>query len=67
VTGPLSDLWGRKGLIVTGTWVQAAGLLVTALTRSFGWWLVGSGTLGLGTATVYPTLIASVSDASHPS
>ncbi len=67
VTGPLSDRWGRKGLIVSGMWVQAAGLLLTAATQTFAWWLLGSVLLGLGTAMVYPTLIAAVSDASHPS
>lgn len=67
VTGPLSDRWGRKGLIVAGMWVQAAGLLLTAVTHDFGWWFVASVLLGIGTAMVYPTLIASVSDASHPS
>ena len=66
-TGPLSDRWGRKGLIVAGMWVQAAALLLTALTRDFGWWLVASLLLGLGTAMVYPSLIAAVSDASAPS
>jgi MFS family permease len=67
VTGPLSDRWGRKGLIVAGMWVQAAGLVMTAVTASFDWWLLASVLLGVGTAMVYPTLIASVSDASHPS
>jgi MFS family permease len=67
VTGPLSDRWGRKGLIVGGMWVQAAGIFVTVSTRDFEWWLLGSVLLGLGTAMVYPTLIAAVSDASHPS
>jgi MFS family permease len=67
VTGPLSDRWGRKGLIVAGMWVQAAGIFVTVLTRNFQWWLLGSVLLGLGTAMVYPSLIAAVSDASHPS
>ncbi|MBZ9847293.1 MFS transporter [Mesorhizobium sp. CA14] len=66
-TGPLSDRWGRKGLIVAGMWVQAAGLLTTAMTREFGWWLLASLLLGLGTAMVYPSLIAAMSDASHPS
>ena len=66
-TGPLSDRWGRKGLIVGGMWVQAAGLLLTALTSEFKYWLVGSLLLGIGTAMVYPSLIAAVSDASHPS
>ena len=67
VTGPLSDRWGRKGLIVGGMWVQAAGLFLVAATESFRWWLLASVLLGVGTAMVYPTLIASVSDASHPS
>jgi MFS family permease len=67
VTGPLSDRWGRKGLIVAGMWVQAGGLLLTAVTHDFGWWFVASVLLGIGTAMVYPTLIAAVSDASHPS
>lgn len=67
VTGSLSDRWGRKGLIVAGMWVQATGIFVTVATRDFGWWLLGSVLLGLGTAMVYPSLIAAVSDASHPS
>ena len=67
ISGPLSDRWGRKGLIVGGMWVQAAGIFVILAGRSFGWWLLGSVLLGLGTAMVYPTLIAAVSDASHPS
>jgi len=67
VTGPLSDRWGRKGLIVAGMWVQAVGLFLTAEMRHFAGWLVASVSLGIGTAMVYPTLIAAVSDASHPS
>ncbi|CAM8753310.1 Major facilitator superfamily (MFS_1) transporter [Burkholderia pseudomallei] len=66
VTGPLSDRWGRKGLIVAGMWVQAAGLWLTAATGQFVLWLVASVLLGLGTAMVYPSLIAAVSDASEP-
>jgi MFS family permease len=65
-TGPLSDRWGRKGLIVAGMWIQSAGLFLTAATREFEWWLIGSLLLGVGTAMVYPSLIAAVSDASHP-
>ena len=66
-TGPLSDRFGRKGLIVAGMWIQAAGLLLTALTHQFEHWLAGSLLLGIGTAMVYPSLIAAVSDAAHPS
>ena len=67
LTGPLSDRWGRKWLVVAGMWVQAAGTFVTVAGRSFGWWMLGSVLLGLGTAMVYPSLIAAVSDNSHPS
>ncbi|HEY4051523.1 MAG TPA: MFS transporter [Acidobacteriaceae bacterium] len=67
VTGPLSDRWGRKGLIVAGMWVQAIGLFFTARTHHFAWWFFSSVLLGVGTAMVYPSLIAAVSDASHPS
>ncbi|WP_371748163.1 MFS transporter [Cupriavidus sp. AcVe19-6a] len=66
VTGPLSDRWGRKGLIVWGMWVQGLGLFLTAATGQFAWWLLAAVLLGLGTAMVYPSLIAAVSDASHP-
>ncbi len=65
--GWLSDRAGRKPLIVLGMLVQGAGLAV----------LVGGGgslasalaaavLLGVGTALVYPTLIAAVSDAVQP-
>ena len=67
VTGPLSDHLGRKWLIVGGMWVQAGGIFVTVAGRSFGWWMLGSILLGLGTAMVYPSLIAAVSDNAHPS
>jgi MFS family permease len=67
VTGSLSDKWGRRGMIAGGMWVQAVGLVVTALTGTFAWWLLGSILLGLGTAMVYPTLLAAVSDSAQPS
>jgi MFS family permease len=65
-TGPLSDRIGRRGLVAWGLWLQAAALALAALTRSFAWWLPASALLGIGTAMVYPTLIAAVSDAAHP-
>jgi len=67
VTGPLSDRWGRKGLIAAGMWVQAVGLFTVAGFHDFGWWMLGSVFLGLGTAMVYPCLLAAVSDAADPS
>jgi MFS family permease len=67
ITGPLSDRWGRKGLIVAGMWVQALGLVLTAVSGAFKGWLIGSLLLGVGTAMVYPALLAVVSDVAHPS
>jgi MFS family permease len=66
ITGQLSDRSGRKGLIVVGMWVQAGGLFLIAAVSSFDWWLLGSVLLGLGTAMVYPSLLAAVSDAAEP-
>lgn len=66
LTGPLSDVLGRKRLIAPGMLVQAVGLGLTAATGTFGWWLAGSILLGIGTAMVYPALIAVVSDAAAP-
>jgi MFS family permease len=66
-TGAWSDRIGRKGLIVGGMWVQAAGIVVIALSESFTWFAAGAVLLGLGTAMVYPTLLAAIGDVAHPS
>lgn len=66
LTGPLSDRLGRKGLIVGGMGVQAVALASVAVTAGFGPWAVAMVTLGVGTAMVYPTLLAAVSDVAHP-
>jgi MFS family permease len=65
-TGALSDRWGRKWMIAVGMWVQAVGIALFVLGRGFGMWLAGAVLLGLGTALVYPTLLAAVSDVAHP-
>jgi MFS family permease len=67
VTGALSDRWGRRPLIVGGMLLQGAALLAIALTRGLGPWLAGAIGLGLGTAMVYPTLLAVVGDVARPS
>jgi MFS family permease len=65
--GWLSDRTGRKPLIVAGMLVQAAGLaLLAASGGRFTTALAAAGLLGVGTALVYPTLIAAVSDAVEP-
>jgi MFS family permease len=66
-TGALSDRWGRKGLIVLGMWVQAVGIAVVALAHGPPGFAAGSVLLGVGTAMVYPTLLAAIGDVAHPS
>jgi MFS family permease len=67
VTGWLSDHTGRKPLISAGMLVQAAALgLLVAGDGAFTPSLAAATLLGVGTAMVYPTLIAAVSDASQP-
>jgi MFS family permease len=66
-TGWLSDHTGRKPLIVLGMLVQSAGLAVLVVGGgSFGPGLAAAALLGVGTALVYPTLIAAVSDTVQP-
>ena len=67
-TGHLADRIGRKPLIVTGMLVQSAGfiLALALLGRPLLAGLISAVFLGIGTAMVYPTLIASVSDHAHP-
>jgi MFS family permease len=66
-TGAWSDRVGRKPLIVIGLWVQAAAIAGFVAVSTFGGWAMASLAMGLGTALVYPTLIAAVSDHAHPS
>ena len=66
-TGHLSDSWGRKGLIAWGMWIQAVGIVVTMLSDNFFGFAIGGVFLGVGTAMVYPTLLAAIGDVAHPS
>lgn len=66
-TGSLSDRLGRKPLIASGMAVQGIALFITALSNGFLPWLGAAALLGLGTAMVYPTLLAAVGDVAHPS
>ncbi|MFH9955920.1 MFS transporter [Streptomyces roseolus] len=66
--GHLADRVGRKPLVVTGMLVQAAGFLLALalLDAPLLAGVLSAVALGLGTALVYPALIASVSDHTHP-
>jgi MFS family permease len=66
VTGALSDVVGRKRLIVWGMVLQAAGIGVVASSATYGGFALGGVLMGLGTAMVYPALIAAIGDVAHP-
>ncbi|HET6961271.1 MAG TPA: MFS transporter [Terriglobia bacterium] len=66
LTGALSDRWGRKRLIAWGMWIQGGAIGMLVLWQGFWPWMTSSALLGVGTALVYPTLLAAVSDLSNP-
>ena len=66
ITGPFSDRWGRKWLIAGGMIVQAGGIWLTVQVTNYQGWIIGALLQGIGTAMVYPTLLAAISDVAHP-
>jgi len=66
VTGALSDRVGRKWMIAGGMWTQAVAIALFLTPVSFALWLVGAVLLGVGTAMVYPTLLAAIGDVVNP-
>jgi predicted MFS family arabinose efflux permease len=66
VTGGLSDRWGRKWLIAGGMALQGVALALVAAGTTFAGWAAAAALLGLGTAMVYPTLLAAIGDVAHP-
>ena len=66
VTGAWSDRVGRKRLIVAGMWIQAVAIGLIARGEEFAMWAWAMALLGVGTALVYPTLLAAVGDVAHP-
>ena len=58
-TGPFSDLVGRKKMIYPGMILQAIGIWIILLSQDiYLGLLVGMSFLGIGTAFVYPALLA---------
>ena len=66
-TGELSDRMGRKHLISAGMILQGLAILVLVFASGFLIYAAAAALLGLGTAMVYPTLLAAIGDVTHPS
>ena len=67
ITGALSDHWGRKRLIASGMVLQGLAIIALPLMSDFPSWAIACALLGIGTAMVYPTLLATIGDVAHPS
>ena len=67
LTGWASDLVGRRPVIVGGMLLQGVAIAAVGVADSFEGWLPAVVLLGVGTALVYPTLLAAIGDAAHPS
>ncbi|HZL24844.1 MAG TPA: MFS transporter, partial [Nitrososphaeraceae archaeon] len=66
-TGSLSDILGRKKLIYPGMILQAIGIWTVLWSQdTYSGIVVGMSLLGIGTAFVYPALLAAISDIAHP-
>lgn len=64
-TGPLSDMYPKKSLLVSGMTLQALAIFALLLAKaSWNYYLI-SIAMGLGTALVYPTFLASIASNTH--
>ncbi|SHK84591.1 MFS transporter [Rhodothermus profundi] len=66
ITGALSDRLGRRPLIVGGMVLQGVSIGGMLLSPAFAGQAAAMVGLGVGTAMVYPTLLAVIGDVAHP-
>jgi MFS family permease len=66
LTGLASDRLGRKWLIAAGMWTQAVAITLFVALGGFTAWIGAAALLGVGTAMVYPTLLAAIADNTAP-
>jgi len=66
-TGAWSDRVGRKWLIASGMFLQAIAIVLVVVAQGFATFAGAAVLLGLGTAMVYPTLLAAIADVAHAS
>lgn len=65
-TGKLADKYCKKTLLFIGMFLQGIALLLMIEASSFSTFIILSSLLGIGTAIVYPTFLAAISDYVHP-
>jgi MFS family permease len=65
-TGSLADKFCKRNLLTLGMLMQGFALLAMISANTFSMFIILSSLLGIGTAIVYPTFLAAVSDYTHP-
>lgn len=65
-TGSLADRFCKRNLLCIGMLLQGIALIAMIGANSFSMFIMLSSVLGIGTAIVYPTFLAAVSDYTHP-
>ena len=65
-SGKLADKYCKKTLLFLGMLIQGLALLGMIGMNSFAGFVALSSLLGIGTAIVYPTFLAAISDYTHP-
>ncbi len=66
VTGKVADHFNKKSMLIWGMVIQGIAILGMSFASTLNQFLVLSCTLGLGTAIVYPTFMAAISDYTNP-
>ena len=66
ITGKLADHLNKRNMLFFGMFLQGIALIAFIIAQSFTTFLVLSVILGLGTAIVYPTFLASIAYYTHP-
>lgn len=66
ITGKMADLYSKKSLLFWGMFLQGLTLLFMPVTSHLIIWVILSAILGIGTALVYPTFLATIAQFTHP-
>ncbi|MGN6264811.1 MAG: MFS transporter [Ginsengibacter sp.] len=65
-TGKMADHFCKKDLLFLGMLLQGIALVVLLFAQTLSHFIILSSVLGIGTALVYPTFLATVADNTHP-
>ena len=66
ITGKMADHFSKRNLLYVGMLLQGLALILFIVARSFGQYIILAVLLGVGTALVYPTFLATIAENTHP-